>query len=159
MKLSCDVIQSYVITISAGKSNLDPARNCTSHYGVKTIVAQVVMLLYIRRNRNCSLGCSLYEFQQVANDWVRSTIKPHGSQNRAQQTHITEIWKHQQKRLQKQTTGTMQGEGVIVEGISSTTSLQQSSRYELQGRTVDVAPCFMYCKWFVFVRVAENQPT
>lgn len=46
MQPSCNVIQSYVITTSAGKSNLDSARNFLSHYGVKTIVVQVVAQLY-----------------------------------------------------------------------------------------------------------------
>lgn len=78
----------------------------------------------IRRNRNCSLGCSLYEFQQVANDSVRSTVKPHGSQHGAQQTQTTELRKHQQKRLQKQTTGAMRGEGVIWEGINQSAAEQ-----------------------------------
>lgn len=49
--------------------------------------------IYIWRYRFCSLGCSLHGFQQPANDSAGSTIKPQGCQNRAQQTHITEIWK------------------------------------------------------------------
>lgn len=47
MQPHCNVIQSYIITTSAGKSNLDSARNFTSHYGVKTIVVQVVTQLYL----------------------------------------------------------------------------------------------------------------
>lgn len=46
MQPSCNVIQSYIITSSAGKSNLDSARNFTLH-GVKTIVVQVVTHLYL----------------------------------------------------------------------------------------------------------------
>ena len=44
MQPCCNVIQSYVITTTA---NLDSARNFTSHYGVKTIVVQVVTQLYL----------------------------------------------------------------------------------------------------------------
>lgn len=46
---------------------------------------------------------------------------PKGCQNRAKQTHITEIWKTylQVKHFQKQMTETIQEEGVIVEGVNS----------------------------------------
>lgn len=122
MQPCCNVIQSYVITISAGKPNLDSARNFTSHYGVKQLLYKWLHG-YIWRYRFCSLGRSQYEFQQPANDSAGSTIKPQGSPNRAKQTHINGIRKTWlgEKRLQKQTSGTTQEEGVMVEGVNSTT--------------------------------------
>lgn len=108
MQPSCNVIRSYVITNSAGESNLDSARNFTSHYGVKTIVVQVVTQFF------GGAGSALWGVPRVNSSsplmiqrGALSNPRGVNRQNRARQAHVTEEVREtrlQEKRLQRQTT-------------------------------------------------------